>query len=292
MDAKKSLPKFIIIGSATENTRDLLQEIEKRGLENRLIPLRDISFEFSGGTFSAHDNNTNLENFDIFIFRGYNKNLIFAQVLAKNLLSQNKIVLDETLGKNYISGKIHEATVFLEKNIPHPKTYQAIKKDAYKKIISEISFPIIVKPVDGQKGQDIEKFNDQKSALDFFNKNPKGFFIQEYLSITDDIRVFVVAGKVLGAIKRLVIPGDHRSNASLGAKTEKIELTEEMRSLALKASQAMGYEIAGVDLVENNGDLYVLEVNIAPQWQKFKETTGINPAEHIINYALEKYEKN
>jgi len=286
-----SLPKFIIIGPDTENTQDLLEEIRHRHSEVNLISLKDICFKFSENKFIAKWNNFYLDSFDIFIFRGYNKNLLFAKILANHLLEQNKIVLDTIVGKNSLSGKVAQAFIFSQKNISHPKTYQAVSFSAYKKLLSDIPFPIIVKPVDGQKGQGIEKFNDKKSALAFFYKHTKDLLIQEYLPITSDIRVFIVAGKVLGGIRRMIIQGDYRSNASLGAIAEKIQLTPEMENLALQAAAAMDYEIAGVDLIENNGKLYVLEVNIAPQWQKFKEVTGINPARDIVDLAIKRYLK-
>jgi len=292
MPSEKTLPKFILIGPDTENTRDLLQEIEARGCSATLIKLRDVLFEFVAGRSIATWRGLDLDAFDIFIFRGYDKNLLFAQLLARNLLAQKKVVLDETLGGNYLSGKNTEALFFSQKNILHPRTYQAVSISAHKKILPNLKFPIIVKPVDGQKGQGIEKFDDVESAMAFFQKNPKNFLIQEYLPIDGDIRIFVVDGKVLGAIKRMVIPGDYRSNASLGAVAKKFLPTPAMEVLALQAVSVMDYEVAGVDLIENDGKLYILEVNIAPQWQKFKEITGINPAKHIINYAIEKYEKN
>ena len=103
-----------------------------------------------------------------------------------------------------------------------------------------------------------------------------------------DLRVFIVGDTVLGAIRRYVIEGDIRSNASLGAKSEAVELTEEMVTLAKKATIAIGYEVAGVDLAETSTGYSILEVNHTPQWQAFKKSTGINPADHIVRYALKK----
>ncbi len=109
------------------------------------------------------------------------------------------------------------------------------------------------------------------------------------MKIDSDIRISVVNGEVRGAIRRFIIPGDFRSNTSLGAKVEKINLTEEMTNLAKRAVKAMKYEIAGVDIIEHGGRLYVLEVNSTPQWQNIKRVTGINLAVYIIDYALQKY---
>jgi ribosomal protein S6--L-glutamate ligase len=280
---------FIIIGPNTENTLDLIREIKKAGHRPFVVRLSDIFFEFNNEIFRALWKNKNLLDFDIFLMRGYNKNLLFAQILAQELLVNGKIVIDETIGKRFISSKVYEASRMMQNKINHPKTWQAVSFSSYKKILKQISFPVIVKPVYGQKGQGIEKFETAKEYSDFFSKNPKGYLIQEFLKIDGDIRIFIVGNKALGAMKRHLVPGDFRSNASLGAKTEKIPLTKELKALALKAAKTMSYEIAGVDILEYKKKFFVLEVNSSPQWQKFKDVTKINPAEYIIRYALKKY---
>ena len=50
--------------------------------------------------------------------------------------------------------------------------------------------------------------------------------IQEYIKTDFDVRVIVLDGVVKGAMKRIVITDDFRSNVSLGADSESIELTD------------------------------------------------------------------
>lgn len=280
---------FVIIGPNTENTLDLIREIKKAGHRHFIVRLSDIFFEFNNGIFRALWKNKDLLDFDIFLLRGYNKNLLFAQILAQELLAKGKIVIDKTIGKRFISSKAYETSKIMQNKINHPKTWQAVSFSSYKKILKQISFPVIAKPVYGQKGQGIEKFETAKEYLNFFSKNPKGYLVQEFLKIDGDIRIFIVGNKALGAMKRYLVPGDFRSNASLGASAKKIPLTQELKTLALKAAKTMDYEIAGVDILEHKKRFYVLEVNSSPQWQKFKEVTKTNPAEYIIRYALKKH---
>lgn len=286
--------KFAIIGaSETENTRDLVCEIEKRKHKAYLIQPKNLIFEFSKNKkFEIKQGDINTDSLDIFIFRGYNLNIIAVKILAEKLIRDKKVVIDETLGKRFIPSKIFESSKFAEYNINHPRTFQALDISSYKTILDKVDFPVVVKPLYGQKGQDIIKMNSKTKALAFFKKNPKGYLIQEYLKTDSDVRVFVVNNRVIGAIKRFVLPRDFRSNVSLGAKAEKIVPTREMKTIAIKATKAMGYEIAGVDFLKYKNKLYVLEVNSTPQWQKLKKVTGINPAKNIINYALKKYKRN
>ena len=52
-----------------------------------------------------------------------------------------------------------------------------------------------------------------------------------------------------------------KTNVYSGAKTEPLELTKELTNLAIKAAKITKTEIAGVDIVESEEGLLVLEVN-------------------------------
>lgn len=283
--------KFAIIGPYTDNTKDLIEEIKKRDHEVTVIKLKEISFNLSN-KFKCFKDDYDIDNFDFYIFRAFDKNIIEAQVLAEKLVRERKLIIDETIGQNFIPGKIFEASKLIEAGVNIPKTWQALSFDVYKKLLKEIIFPVIVKPVCGQKGEGVEKINNKEEYLNFFKTKEKGYLIQEYLPIKSDFRVMVVGDKVIGAIERFVIKGDFRSNTSLGAKVAKAKTDEEMINTALSASQALQFETAGVDMTKFKGKYYVLEVNHTPQWQNVKKFNKINPAKHIIDYAIEKYEKN
>lgn len=287
MRSNKKELKFAIIGSAkTENTRDLIKEIKSQGHSLSIFSIKDIFFESSTGALIIKEK---INSFDIFLLRaGHDEYQKEVRMLARHLLDSKKIVVDEVLGKEYINGKMSQALLFSKHNIPHPKTFLASSFASYKTILKKMRFPIIIKPDIGKRGIGIKKFENTKSALAFFQKNNRGFLLQEYLPNNGDIRVFVVGNKVLGAMKRHLIKGDFRSNVSLGAKTEKLQLDRALEKTALKAVRSIGFEVAGVDLILFENKYYVIEVNEGPQWQGFKKTMGINPASHIVKYSIKK----
>ena len=55
----------------------------------------------------------------------------------------------------------------------------------------------------------------------------------------------------------------------------------------------MGVEIAGTDLVISNktGEVYLIEVNEAPQFKVFEKRTKINAPRKILEYCINKFEK-
>ena len=90
-----------------------------------------------------------------------------------------------------------------------------------------------------------------------------------------DIRVHVLTLRdgqvILGAMKRVQLTGDFRSNKSLGAETEKVKLTPEQEQIALKTAQLSHMPWCAVDIMplvkgsnKELGDNVVLEINASP----------------------------
>ncbi|MET1159714.1 MAG: RimK family alpha-L-glutamate ligase [Thermoprotei archaeon] len=117
-------------------------------------------------------------------------------------------------------------------------------------------------------------------------------YYQEYLEKPGfDFRVFVVGDQVIGAMKRVVSSG-WKTNIARGARGVKITEEEypEVFKLALKATQILGLDYAGVDIAfdKQRDKYYILEVNAYPQWQGLKTATGVNVAKHIVSYLINK----
>jgi len=279
-----------IIGPPTQNSKDLLLAAKKRGWIAKIFEIVDIIFESKNGSPQAFCGKKNLNDFDIIIFRGYNNHIYEAKILAKIFKQNKKTVIEESLSGFYVRGKAQQAIIFSEKKIAHPITYQALSVDGWKNILQKMKFPIIAKLNLGRKGRNIKKIDRKQDAMKFFRQNKFDYLAQEYYPIKSDFRVFVVGNKVIGGFERFIIKGEYKSNAH-GTPAQKINVNQEMKKVAIRATKACEYEIAGVDLMKYNGKIYVIEVNVAPQWEKFKMVTGINPAEYIIEYAFKKHLK-
>lgn len=102
-----------------------------------------------------------------------------------------------------------------------------------------------------------------------------------------DIRVHVLTmrtdQKVLAAMKRVKIKDDFRSNVSLGAEAEKVDITEEQEKIALKVAKISGMPWCAVDIMPLKkgsntevGDNVVLEYNASPGTEGISEVIGKN----------------
>ncbi|MFH1425893.1 MAG: RimK family alpha-L-glutamate ligase [Candidatus Kerfeldbacteria bacterium] len=283
--------QFIIIGRhKSKNDQDLVRVIRARGHSVRVVELKDVLVSYKNGKIVPTYKGRRIDTGAVYLFRAYNRNYVIAQILAGLFVRQGKIVIDSALARRTVPSKVYEASIYVQNGIPHPATFQAADGGSYEELLRQVPFPIVVKPVYGQMGRGIEKFDSKKKALAFLNKNRSGYFIQEYIPAESDYRVLVIGNKVIGMLERFAAKGEFRTNA-LGAHSDKAPLTREVRILALKATRSLGYDIAGVDLIKHHGKWLVLETNANPQWQNLKGTLGVDVAEYVVDYALQQYRK-
>ena len=179
---------------------------------------------------------------------------------------------------------------YLEKaGIPIPKTVITERLGEALKAVEKIG-EVVVKPLIGARGLGSIKTDDPDlafRALKTIHRLGLVLYIQEYIPKPDrDIRAFVVGDQVIGAMYRIAPSNSWKTNVSLGAKAMKCDLNEELSELAIKSTEALGLEYTGVDIVEGTNGPIVLELNAAPSWHGLLRATGINAADHIIDYLV------
>lgn len=121
--------------------------------------------------------------------------------------------------------------------------------------------PVVIKLLEGTQGIGVvlaETHQAAKSVIEAFRGLDANILVQEYIAEAKgtDIRCFVVGEKVVAAMKRQGAEGEFRSNLHRGGKADKVRLTPEERSTAVRAAKAMGLRVAGVDLLRSTMGLW------------------------------------
>ena len=144
-------------------------------------------------------------------------------------------------------------------------------EDTHKRIGGK--FPVVLKTILGTGGVGVLKIKDEAqllSSAQIINKlgSERGLILQEYIPIEFDIRVMMVAGEIMGAMKRPLADGDFRSNVHQGSKPEKFQLTELEKEICYKVDRSIAGKWIGVDLIVSEDrekvPPYVLEINSQP----------------------------
>lgn len=178
-----------------------------------------------------------------------------------------------------------------EKSLPFPKSAVIYSSKVFDLVESKFKYPLIIKPTSGRQGKDVYKVTDKNMLVKITNgilKKSIAVVVREFIPYDQDIRVFTVGYKAIGAMRRIPPKGDFRANISLGGVGENFDLSksEGVRILAEKASRITKTEIAGVDIVleKQTGKPYILEINPGPQFEGFEKYTNVNAAFEIIKY--------
>jgi|TARA_R110000851_G_scaffold168289_1_gene314119 ribosomal protein S6--L-glutamate ligase len=171
--------------------------------------------------------------------------------------------------------------------IPNEKTW----KDALEKL--ESKFPIIMKTLEGSKGIGVlfiesERQIESLIQLLYSQNNDVDLLIQEYIKTDGDIRVIVLGGKIIAAMKRDVIEGDFRSNVSQGAKIKEYPLTELEVEQCLLAAKAIDGSWTAVDFIPSKNPKkeppFILEVNHSPGTEGIEKASGQNIVKLVIDH--------
>ncbi|MGC4086426.1 MAG: RimK family alpha-L-glutamate ligase [Polyangiaceae bacterium] len=152
--------------------------------------------------------------------------------------------------------------------------------------------PVVIKLIEGSQGAGVILADTKKSAeaiLEAFLVARQDVIVQKFVSESrgHDLRVLVVGGRVVAAMRRRAAPDEFRSNVHRGGRTERARLSPELSALALKAAQILGLRVAGVDLIESDDGPLVLEVNSSPGLEGIESATGVDVADAIVEHMEE-----
>ncbi|PUA31651.1 MAG: lysine biosynthesis protein LysX [Candidatus Terraquivivens tikiterensis] len=190
--------------------------------------------------------------------------------------------------------KMFTTMVLAKKGIPVPRTMIAFDRERALDAAKKIGYPVVVKPIHGSWGRMIAKADDESSLLDIidFRENmPSPHFqihyIQEFIRKPGrDIRAYYVWGEVPVAIYR--VSQNWKTNTALGARAEPASLDENLKELVIKAGDALGGGVLGVDLMEGeDGRVLVSEVNAVVEFKNTVRVTGYDLPRKIVSSTVE-----
>lgn len=152
--------------------------------------------------------------------------------------------------------------------------------------------PVVVKQINGHQGSGVVLAQSRTELMHLVNTQmdkTQGLLLQQYLAPAgrQDIRILLIGGKVAGAMRLTPPEGDFRANYHLGARSRAHDLSDAVAQIAVAAAEAVGLDIAGVDLIIDAEErVFVIEVNYSPGFKGLEAATGLDIAGLIIDYAV------
>jgi RimK family alpha-L-glutamate ligase len=177
-------------------------------------------------------------------------------------------------------------------DLPVPDAYFARSPRTFENWSEHLSDDATHKHTIGTNGQQMSIISPTESVSPMINDEYS--FAQEFLEEPDshpsDVRVYVIGGEIVGAMRRHAPAGDWRTNVAVGGEVEGVtdELDEEARDIAIRATNVLGLDMAGVDMMSINGEWYILEMNATAGFKGMFSATGVSVAPFIARLAIER----
>lgn len=174
--------------------------------------------------------------------------------------------------------------------LPVPETRVAETAELALEALDALGGDVVLKPIFGSEGRGLERLASRREAAPRFAElaaEGSVIHLQRFVRHPGhDLRIVTLGARVLCAVRRRAREG-WITNVARGGIAEAIEPTDEMARLALGAASAVGVEVAGVDLLpDEDGKLWVLEVNAVPGWRATAGATGIDVARAVLEQVL------
>jgi RimK family alpha-L-glutamate ligase len=191
--------------------------------------------------------------------------------------------IERCVDKLYATALLHEA------GLPVPETVVCETADDAMAAARTMG-DVVIKPIFGSLGHGMVRVTNGNVAsrvVRALEEMRAVLYVQRAVDHAGrDVRVFVVGGRVLGAIERRATAGEWRTNISKGGSAQPFELPPAWADLALRASAVVGADYAGVDLLPSrDGSVFVVEVNGIPGWRGLQQATGLDVAGAIVEHV-------
>ena len=200
-------------------------------------------------------------------------------------------VINDADSISRVSDKLLTSQLLVRENLPIPKTILVNGDVDIELIEKEIGFPCVVKATSGSKGKTVHLCQIKKDFVSLMSllasiSLKKTMIIQEFVDAQPgtDLRVWVIGGKTVVAMKRIGVEGDFRANISQGGTAELFEITDEVDYLARETARVLGLQIAGVDLLFDKDGYKICEANSSPGFEGMDQYCGQDMAQRIVDF--------
>jgi glutathione synthase len=218
-----------------------------------------------------------------------------------NPVSDQVFIINSTTGQMKANSKLYLL------NFPDiiPETHVSRDPGRLKRVIEEFGGDMMVKPLYRFQGEGVIKVSlrdrdNLNSLINYYVKSHKPYtsreaiMVQEYLPAVKtegDVRIMMLGGEILGAMRRIPAEGDFRTNIHAGATPAKHVITDSDRRVCAAISDRLvkdGLHFVGLDVI---GDKLV-EINVVSPGgiPRINQLDGVHLEARVIDFVEEQVE--
>ncbi len=192
------------------------------------------------------------------------------------------------------SNKLATSMALAKAGVPTPRTFLALTPEAAEGAAEKLGYPLVLKPFTGSWGRMVTVVRDRatlQSLIEYKEDlaNPQEqhmYYMQEYVRRPPrDIRAIVAGESIIACVHRIAPPGEWRTNVARGAISKAFKPGAELRETILKAAEAVGGGVLGVDAMEPDSGYLVHEVNNTVEFRGAQSAVETDIAAQLIKFV-------
>ena len=273
-------------------TNRLIEEFQKQDIEIQLVDPNTIDIFVNKDNKKSILVNGEPSDLPKFVFpRTGSGTSYYIKAVIRHFERMDIPVINSSDAIDNVKDKLYTHQILAQSNLDIPKTMLLRYPIDIDFVEKNIGFPVIVKKISGSYGRGVFLCEDKKSLRQLvtmaeLTKKSYDIIIQEFIKDTwgKDLRVMVVNNKVIGCMMRQATDDDFRANITRGGEGFPYEVNEQIEWLSTESSKALGLDIAGVDLLFQNGGYKICEVNSNPGFEGMENFTNKNIAGEIVTF--------
>ena len=271
------------------NTQDRLQwAARNRGHQlDAINPLRCLMDITGQGPRLCHEGEP-LTGYDAVIPLLTPTSAEFGMAVLRQFECMGALSLNRSSAVCVARDKLHSLQLLHQGGVAVPETAIAHERARAEEMVDRVGgAPAVIKLLQGRQGVGVVLagcMQSARSAIEAFRSIKHYVIAQRFIeeAAGSDIRVIVIDGVVVAAMKRCGQPGEFRSNLHRGGDPEPVEITSAERAMALRATHAVGLNFCGVDILRSKDGPLVIEVNSTPGLKGAEQASGVDIASRMI----------
>lgn len=289
--------KMAVVYGDISTTHHLILERAEDIFDSVLAaPVDGLKFVHTEEGSKVYYKGTDLTEFDAIYLRTGDEDKMFSEHILEVLNESGVVTQAENDAYAYEANKFYAVKILSENDVEVPDSVYTLSPDTAVQAAEELGYPVIMKTIGGSGGQGVMRASSEgelKPVMDTMKAFEQDICLQEYIEHAgSDNRILVVGDQVFGYGRTSAGEEEWRSNISEGGVREEIEITDEMKNTALTAARATGFDICGIDIIEVDGEYFVLEVNGAPGLNEaINEKVGDDVILRIVERMHERAQK-
>jgi gamma-F420-2:alpha-L-glutamate ligase len=270
----------------------LVEEFKNKDIEVKVIDPNEIDIFVNKENKSSILVNGESLPLPKFVFpRTGSGTTYYIKAVIRHFERMGVVVINNSDAIENVKDKLYSHQILAQSNLDIPKTMLLKHPIDVEFVEKHIGYPAIVKTISGSYGKGVflvetKKQLKQLLTMAELTKKSYNIIIQEFIKDTwgKDLRVLVVNNKVVGCMMRQSTDDDFRANISRGGEGIPYEVNEQIEWLSSESAKALDLDIAGVDLLFDNGGYKICEINSNPGFEGMEQYTKKNIAEEIVQF--------